>query len=207
MAIAFRMLKARNRNNFLRLLSLTVAVLIGVCLFTGAVKSSLIGIAPATAQIFSASDAWRKVYERLPDFPKENQYVSKETGKVDENSTLASRLIRYHVFVKNRPPGYRFDWKLTLADYLGVHQYLVESQYPGSNTLRQNPLESDRAAISKLTRKQRAALVDVLVSIFNTNPPEVPVTKPVTPPPVPKPETPNNNKPTLPQPGGAQLLR
>lgn len=207
MAIAFKMLKAIKRRNLLRILPLAFAVLTGVCLLTGAVKSSLIGAEPATAQIFSASDAWRKVYESLPDFPKENQYVNKETGKVDENSTLASRLIRYHLFVKSRPPGYRLDWKLTLADYLGVNQYLVESQYPGSNTLRQNPMESDRAAINKLTRKQRGALVDVLASIFNTNPPEAPVTKPPASVPAPKPPIPDNTKPTLPQPGGAQLLR
>lgn len=204
MAIAFKRLKARQRHKLLRLLPLTFALLASVCLWQGAV--SLFAAQPATAQLLNSSDAWRQVYERLPDFPKENQYVSRETGKVDQNSTLAKRLISYHVSVKNRPPGYRFDWKLTLADYLGVNQYLVESLYPGSTTLRQNPMESDRAAINKLTRKQRAALVDVLASIFNTNPPVAPTTKPVTPA-APKPATPDNTKPRLPQPGDSQLLR
>jgi len=208
MAIAFKILKVLTKGKLRRRLPLILLALTSVCLFLGTdIKLGLMGIQPATAQIFSSPDAWRKVYELLPSIPKENQYVNRETGKVDENSTLASRLIRYHVFVKSRPPGYRLDWKLTLADYLGVHQYLVESQYPGATTLRQNPMESDRAAISKLTRKQRDDLVNVLATIFNTNPPEAPATKPVTSPPPPKPPTPNNTKPTLPQPGDAQLLR
>lgn len=208
MAIAFKILKVLKKGKLRRRLPLMLLALTSVCLLLGTnVKPGLIGTQPATAQIFSSSDAWRKVYELLPNFPKENQYVSRETGKVDENSTLASRLIRYHVSVKSRPPGYRMDWKLTLADYLGVHQYLVESQYPGATTLRQNPMESDRAAISKLTRKQRNALVDVLASIFNTNPPETSSPKPSASPPPPPPPTPNNIKPALPQPGDAQLLR
>lgn len=205
------MLKKIKKSKFIRLLPLTFATLTSISLFLGKadVSSSfmaLIGTQPATAQVFDSQDAWRKVYERLPNFPRENQYVSKETGKIDENSTLASRLIRYHVSVKSRPPGYRMDWKLTLADYLGVHQYLVESQYPGSNTLRQNPWESDRAAIVKLNRKQRDALVDVLVSIFNTNRPEAPTPKPSASPSA-APPTPNRTTPSLPKPGDAQLLR
>ncbi|MEO8890455.1 MAG: hypothetical protein ABI417_02790 [Coleofasciculaceae cyanobacterium] len=207
-AIAFKLLNVIKKS-LRQPMPLFLLALASVCLFLGTdVKSNLIGTQPATAQIFSAPDAWRKVYQLLPSFPKENQYVSRETGKVDENSTLASRLIRYHVFVKNRPPGYRMDWKLTLADYLGVNQYLVESQYPGSTTLRTNPMESDRAAINKLTRKQRNDLVNVLASIFDTNPPkEAPATKPVTTPPPAKPVTPNNTRPKLPQPGAAELLR
>lgn len=208
MAIAFKILKVFKKGKLHRQLPLMFLALTSVCLFLATdVRPDLIGTPPATAQIFSAPDAWRKVYQLLPNFPKENQYVNRETGKVDENSTLASRLIRYHVFVKSRPPGYRLDWKLTLADYLGVNQYLVESQYPGATTLRQNPMESDRAAINKLTRKQRDELVNALASIFNTNPPEAPAPKPVTSPPSPKPPTLNNTKPALPQPGDAQLLR
>jgi hypothetical protein len=208
MAIAFKILKVLKKGKLHRRLPLILLALTSVCLFLGTgVKPDLIGAQPATAQIFNAGDAWRKVYELLPNFPKENQYINRETGKVEENSTLASRLIRYHVFVKSRPPGYRMDWKLTIADYLGVNQYLVESQYPGATTLRQNPMESDRATISKLTRKQRNELVDVLASIFNPNSTEVPSPKPSAAPPSPIPPTPNQTKPKLPQPGDAQLLR
>jgi hypothetical protein len=112
-------------------------------------------------------DAWKLVYEKLPDFPIENNYISKETGKVDPTNTLVGRLIRYHVFVKGRPPNYRFDWKLSLADYLGATpDYLVESVYPGKDVLRSNPMEQDRAAIQRLNRAQRDALVQALVDVF-----------------------------------------
>ena len=112
-------------------------------------------------------DAWKLVYEKLPDFPIENNYISQETGKVDPTNTLVGRLIRYHVFVKGRPPNYRFDWKLSLADYLGATpDYLVESVYPGKDVLRSNPMEQDRAAIQRLNRAQRDALVQALVDVF-----------------------------------------
>jgi hypothetical protein len=115
-------------------------------------------------------DAWKFVYEKLPDLPTENNYVSKETGKVDPNNTLVARLIRYHVFVKGRPPNFRFDWKLSLADYLGATpDYLVESIYPGSDVLRENPMERDRAVIQGLNRAQRDALVQALVDVFSGN--------------------------------------
>jgi hypothetical protein len=145
------------------------------------------------------------------DFPRENEYVSKETGKVNSDDTLVSRLIRYHLYVKSRPATNRFDWKLTMADYLGAHEFLVESQYPSGNTLQENPMESDRTVIQKLTRSQRDALVDVLVSIFNTNraqtPTQTPSASPSPSPLAPPPTTSNSPaKPSLPQPGDAQLL-
>jgi len=212
------MLKAIPKGKAIRLTQrLTIATLTGVCLFlclpearkTGVFK--LIGSQPATAQIFSSQDSWRQVYQRLPDFPRENEYVSKETGKVNSDDTLVSRLIRYHLYVKSRPANNRFDWKLTMADYLGAHEFLVESQYPSGNTLQENPMESDRTVIQKLTRSQRDALVDVLVSIFNTNraqtPTQTPRASPSPSPLAPPPTTSNSPaKPSLPQPGDAQLL-
>ncbi|NJM63981.1 MAG: hypothetical protein HC849_33735, partial [Oscillatoriales cyanobacterium RU_3_3] len=84
--------------------------------------------------------------------------------------TLVARLIRYHVFVKGRPPNFRFDWKLSLADYLGATpDYLVESVYPGGDLLRENPMERDRAVIQSLNRVQRDALVQALVDVFTGN--------------------------------------
>jgi hypothetical protein len=47
------------------------------------------------------------LYTALPDMPKENQYKNKDTGKIAENNTLGSRLIRYHIYVKGRSPIYR----------------------------------------------------------------------------------------------------
>ena len=117
-----------------------------------------------------AQDVWKFVYEKLPDLPIENNYISKETGKVDPNNTLVGRLILYHVFVKGRPPNYRFDWKLSLADYLGATpDYLVESVYPGNDVLRSNPMERDRTVIQSLNRTQRDALVQALVDVFSGN--------------------------------------
>ncbi len=191
-------------------LHFTLAALTGICLLLGVVEVrdsgffKLGGLQPATAQFSIPPEAGQQVYERLPNLPLENQYVSKETGEVDSNNTLVSRLIRYHIYSKSRPPYYRLDWKLTMADYLGTHEYLVESKYPSSNTLKENPMERDQAAIQKLTRAQRDALIDVLVSIFNPNRPTAPEPSPSGSPP---PQTPNPTAtPSLPQPGDARLL-
>lgn len=116
---------------------------------------------------YSFYNAWRLVYERLPDFPLENQYIELETGDPAENNTLADRLIRYHVFVKNRPPNSRLDWKFTLADYLGVNEPMLAYQYPGSDSLETNPLSRDMEIVSQFDRQQRNELVEVMVSIFS----------------------------------------
>lgn len=166
-----------------------------------------LGSQPASAQFFRPQDVAVQVYQRLPDLPRENQYVSKETGKVNANDTLVSRLIRYHVNVKSRAPNYRFDWKLTLADYLGAHEALSESLYPSGNTLESNPMESDRALIQKLNRSQRDALVNVLVRIFNPNRTETSTPAPTPSASPPPSETPTPRAtPSLPKPGDAQLL-
>lgn len=164
----------------------------------------------AIAQITRPQDVWRQVYQILPDLPLENQYISKETGKPASENTLVSRLIRYHVYVKGRPPNYRLDWKMTIADYLDANDFMTESAYPGYDSLRQNPMESDRAIIGKMNRSQRDALVNALVTVFNPNPnpatPSQPTAPPRrTPPPT---ETPNPGTLTpLPQPGDSQQLR
>ena len=135
-------------------------------------SASAVRVAQQSApQQLRVQDAWKFVYEKLPDFPIENNYISKETGKVDPTNTLVGRLIRYHVFVKGRPPNYRFDWKLSLADYLGATpDYLVEEVYPGNDVLRSNPMERDRTAIQSLNRTQRDALVQAVVDVFTETP-------------------------------------
>lgn len=120
---------------------------------------------PSAAR-FRLQDAWQQVYKDLPDLPLENQYVNRETGKIDSNNTLVSRLIRYHYYIKGRPVNYRLDWKFTLADFLGVNDPIQASTYPGAENLRKNPFESDRAIIQRLTRKQRDALIQSLVNVF-----------------------------------------
>lgn len=210
------MLKAIRKGIRFRLtFGLTIATFTGLCLIFGkaevreATVFQWMGVQPAAAQFSIPQDAWRQVYEQLPNLPLENQYVSKQTGKIDENNTLISRFMRYHIFVKRRPPIYRLDWKLTLADYLGGHNYLVESQYPSADTLRENPMESDRKAIEKLTRAERDALVNVLASLFNPNSaqPSAPSPRetPTTAPSPPTSATPSTT-PSLPKPGDAQLL-
>ncbi|HIK52212.1 MAG TPA: hypothetical protein IGS17_14990 [Oscillatoriales cyanobacterium M59_W2019_021] len=124
-------------------------------------------VPPQIAQRSSGSEIEARVYEQLPDLPLENEYVSQETGEVNPNSTLIGRLIRYHIYVKGRPPQYRLDWKLTLADYLGKNELMFEGVYPGSEDLRDNPMMGDREAIRNLTRSQRNALVHTLVSLYN----------------------------------------
>ncbi|MEB3340776.1 hypothetical protein [Okeania sp.] len=144
------------------------------------------------------------VYEEMPDLPLENNYISQETGEVKTDDTLVSRLIRYHFYVKGRAPNYRFDWKLTLADYLGFNDYLELSVYPGNNSLTENPMKGDRQAVKNLTRSQRNALVDKLVEMFGGDP---------KPPSIPKINQENNSgqsvprAPIVPQPGDADLLK
>ncbi|OCR00864.1 hypothetical protein BCD67_24375 [Oscillatoriales cyanobacterium USR001] len=144
-------------------------------LFSPIPQSISVHLAQKSQRDLGVSDVWRLVYQRLPDFPLENNYVLKETGKVDPNNTLVARLIRYHLFVKGRPANYRLDWKVTLADYLGVTpEYLEESVYPGGDVLRQNPMEGDRAVIQSLNRTQRDTLIQVLVDVFSGNAPSLP---------------------------------
>ncbi len=151
-------------------------------------------------------DVAPQVYKQLPNLPLENRYINQETGKVDSGNTLLNRLIRYHIYVKGRPPIYRLDWKLTLADYLGANEFMEESRYPGSDSLRGKPIEGDRAAISRLNRNQRDALVQVLVSIFNPNSSSSTLT-PSAGTQLPGRPKPNARPiPSQPQPEGAHLL-
>jgi hypothetical protein len=120
----------------------------------------------AIAQIIRMEGVGQKVYTELPDFPRENQYINKETGKVAEDDTLVTRLVRYHLYVRGRPPFYRLDWKLTLADYLGLSGRIDESDYPSAKKLNKNPFSGDLAVIRNLNLAQRNALVQALVNAF-----------------------------------------
>lgn len=161
---------------------------------------------PAAAQTgVRIQDAWQQVYKQLPNLPLENQYINKEAGAVDPNNTLVSRLIRYHVYTKGRPPQYRLDWKLTLADYLDANTIMQEGVYPGYEVLTQNPMEGDRAAIRKLNRAERDQLVQALVNIFT---PQSRSTNRSNQQPTRQPNTSRPGPTRLPQsrPGDAQLL-
>lgn len=132
------------------------------------------GAAPAIAQDLSRREIRRLssrevapyIYEQLPDLPLENEYIRQDNNEIATDNTLINRLIQYHINVKQRPIPYRLDWKLTLADYLGVNEAILPSRYPGADILKTNPLEGDRAAIRNLTRSQRDALVQALTDLF-----------------------------------------
>jgi len=171
-------------------------------------------VAPQTAiaQFADLPGVAAMLYQQLPDLPQANTYTSRETGNVDANSTLLSRFIRYHMTIKGRSPGFRLDWKLTLADYLGVNEPISATNYPGAMTLTSNPMGEDVAAIQQLNRAQREQLVSTLVGLFNpaTNTP--PATSAPTPAPA---STAPANRPGMgsttplpsePRPGDAQLL-
>jgi hypothetical protein len=117
----------------------------------------------------SVNDLAQQVYEAVPSLPLENGYVHAETGTVATNNTLISRFIRYHLYVVRRSPQYRLDWKISLADYLGVPGHWVEGDnYPGTATLETAPREGDIAAMNQLNRAQRDALVQELVNVFSS---------------------------------------
>jgi hypothetical protein len=144
------------------------AVIVLGSAMSGSIHTNLLDSQPAAAQMsVITGDIPQQVYQQLPDLPKENSYTGKETGKVASNNTLVSRMIRYHIYLKGRAPNYRLDWKLTLADYLGANEIMYDTSYPGNDSLKKNPIDGDRAAISRLNRRQRNALVQALVNAFN----------------------------------------
>ncbi|TVQ23880.1 MAG: hypothetical protein EA367_02055 [Leptolyngbya sp. DLM2.Bin15] len=168
-------------------------------------------VTPGTAN--TADTTWRTIYQALPTLPFENHYISRATGEVATDNTLVGRIVQYHVNIRRRSPLFRLDWKLTLADYLGVNEWIDTGTYPGATTLNENPLEGDRQAIVDLSRAQRDELVEVLVLLFNpsyisnlqatpihdlSSPTSSTPSTPTAPPP--------SSLPPLPQPGDAQLL-
>lgn len=186
---------------------------------------------PRRAQQLRLDTLWQQVYQELPSLPREDQYISRDSGKVDANSTLIRRFIDYHLYTRGRTPAARLDWKLTLADYLGANELIALESYPGAETLTLNPLERDRRAIVSLTRAQRAQLVDAIVRLVNpaafsnlpastpSQPGQRPTVTPAAQPPSSQP--PSSQPPSSPQPpapgrptlqplpsgGGADLLK
>jgi hypothetical protein len=172
--------------------------------------------APTTlAQLSSPPDVAQFVYKRVPTLALENQYVRSENNKQAPESTLVSRMVQYHS-IKGRSPLYRLDWKITLADYLGINEVIQPETFPGYAFLKKNPLDSDRAAVQKLNASQRNALVQALVDAFGgsraaetikPSAPSVPQTKSA---PQAKPKSTPAYRPTLnplPAPGSANSLK
>jgi hypothetical protein len=197
---------------------LLLITLIGLIIPFGVTKlepmlfaSNQVFISKVNAQSISPEAIAAIVYERIPELPKENQYHRQKTGEQDLDNTLVSRLVRYHQYVKARPTIFRLDWKLTLADYLGINEIIPESRYPGYSTLKTNPLPKDKEAINSLTRSQRLKFVDVLVSIYNGDSKGENAPNSESSPTNTRENNSSNNSPSpnlvLPQPGAADLLK
>jgi hypothetical protein len=197
-----------------RILKRLIPILMGIFLALGGGQFKELGIGiggnlgdqAAIAQSLRPEYVADIVYQRLPYLPKENQYISQETGNVVADNTLISRLIRYHDYVKSRPTSFWLDWKLTLADYLGANEPIKVPRYPGNSTLKTNPMEGDIKVITSLNRRQRAELVDILVSIYSPKtekPSNTNTSSPVAPQPIP---SPSPAKIPISKPGDAQLL-
>lgn len=141
-----------------RLLGVLVATLIAFNGLTiGAVQAQLPRrISPSAISI--------QVYEQLPELPLENQYISSD-GDIDPDNTLVSRIIRYHLYIKDRPTNLRLDWKLTMADYLGAFERISPEDYPDYG-LRNNPMTGDIAAVENLDWEVRDRLTDLLYESF-----------------------------------------
>jgi hypothetical protein len=163
----------------------------------------------AIAQRFNVDEVWRLVYQAQPNLPLENQYIRRSSGEAAVDNTLVGRLIRYHVYVKGRPPVYRLDWKITLADYLGVNEQISPTLYPSADTLQVNPLEGDITAIRSLNRTQRDALIQALVDAFAPFLPSSPANPELSPQPSTPtaPSSPQREPLREPQPGDADLLQ
>lgn len=157
---------------------------------------------PVWSQDIRPETAAERVYQSLSFLPLGNEYLSQRGEEVVSNSTLMSRFIRYHEYVKSRPLTYRFDWQLTFADYFDINESISAKRYPGFQTLTVNPLESDRQTITSLTRSQRNQLIDTLLSIYN---PRSEVTD-LQPANTRDSGNEGNINPSLPQPGDAELL-
>jgi hypothetical protein len=157
---------------------------------------------PVAAQSLRPEGAAYIIYQRLPFIPKENQYRRRDTGEVDPEHTLVSRLIRYNEDVKRRT-SYRLDWQITFADFLGINEVIDPERYPGSSTLQTNPTESDIKAIAQLPRDQRRALLDLLSELYA--PPSAQPQAPSRNQPKPSVDA-ETGRPRLSKPGDAQLL-
>ncbi len=127
---------------------------------------TVLTLSPPAFALPSTKLAAQELYKRLPDFPKENLYNSKENGQVSAENTLGRRIITYHNIIKGRSPYSRIDWKFTLADYLGINDEMGYQEYPGAETLTANPMIRDRKIVDQLTRKQRETLTSALVNIY-----------------------------------------
>ncbi len=118
------------------------------------------GVQPAFA-LPTPLEASTALYQAVPDFPKGTR---PEESQADQS--LIRRLITYHLYIKNRSPYSRFDWKLTLADYLGYNEIVAMESYPGRDALGITIFINDQRLINKLSPGQRETLILNLLKIY-----------------------------------------
>jgi hypothetical protein len=188
-------LRSPQKIKIQRIILLIFGLVLGIIFWWLSFQSS--GI----SQVQRPEAAAQQIYQEMPDLPKENNYTRQDTGAIDPNNTLISRFLRYHQDTKKRLTLIRFDWQLTLGDYLGVNEKISEENYPGQATLTVNPMAADIKAINSLNRRQREQLVTLLVKIYNPA-----ILPQETPTPSPSP-SPSPRRPSLSQPGDADLLK
>lgn len=150
-----------------RLIILVIAIALTICTANGIIHTHSAQAQPSPIRRVDPADFSARVYEQMPTLPLENQYISSNTGQVAADNTLVSRIIRYHLYNKKRPTNFRFDWKLTMADYLGAFDRIAADNYADYG-LRENPMEADIAAVQKLSREERDRLTNTLYKIFTT---------------------------------------
>lgn len=132
--------------------------------FPGRLEHAAVRAQPAPLRRVNLATTAAQIQAQLPDLPLENQYISTD-GTAADGNTLVSRIIRYHIYTKDRPTNFRLDWKLTIADYLGAFERISVGDYPDYE-LRENPIEGDIAAVRSLSRQQRDRLVNTLYETF-----------------------------------------
>ncbi|NJM95478.1 MAG: hypothetical protein HC792_04220 [Acaryochloridaceae cyanobacterium CSU_5_19] len=180
-----------HRNGKRVVLAITLVFLgVGILAGDGMLRS-------AQAQVADPKAVAEQVYRKLPDLPLENTYLRAKSQKPATDSTLVSRLIHYHTMIKSRSPLYRFDWKITLADYLGMNETVLPDTYPSRTFLTKNPIQGDLQAIRQLTRQQRSGLVQALSDLYAS---QLTPTVEAKPSLMPQPSAPSNQRSEQPLP-------
>ncbi len=121
----------------------------------------LLSLGAPVAALPIPSQVTKLFYQSQPKFPQ-------GATNADQSSpqNLIRRLVTYHIYIKGRSPYSRFDWKLTVADYLGVNETIRAEEYPGREELAKNAYLDDQKLISQLPRSQREALIQTMLTIY-----------------------------------------
>ena len=84
------LLKLPQKLKIQRLILLVFCLVIGIFVWWLSWQST------GMSQIQRPETVAQQIYQAMPDLPKENNYIRRETGVIDPNNTLISRFLRYH---------------------------------------------------------------------------------------------------------------